>query len=222
MEFPMKFKVAALTLALVLAGCSSTKPSYEVEPGPITAINAQKLATSFKRQGIKLEWNCWWGTGYSETTCVKSDIKAIEVTAYANSFGNSEVMRERAFVAAEMQAKAKLIHFINEGVSSTNVMQTVTKNVEKAQDQTTNKIKSDDVVSMSDDEVAKGSNTAVRENSNETVRTLTESIRNNAEGKIRGAYVKDADIVDRQTVMVTIRWDKDSQEAALNLRKNFK
>jgi len=75
---------------------------------------------------------------------------------------------------------------------------------------------------MSDDEVAKGSNTAVRENSNETVRTLTESIRNNAEGKIRGAYVKDADIVDRQTVMVTIRWDKDSQEAALNLRKNFK
>jgi hypothetical protein len=222
MEFSMKFKVAALTLALVLAGCSSTKPSYEVEPGPVTAINAQKLATSFKRQGIKLEWNCWWGTGFSEATCVKSDIKAIEVTSYANSFGNSEVMRERAFVAAEMQAKAKLIHFINEGVSSTNVMQTVTKNVEKAKDQITSKIKSDDVVSMSDDEAAKGSNLAVRENSNETVRTLTESIRNNAEGKIRGAYVRDAEIVDRQTVMVTIRWDKDSQEAARNLRKNFK
>jgi hypothetical protein len=221
MEFPMKFKVAALTLALALAGCSSTKPSYEVEPGPITAINAQKLATSFKRQGIKLEWSCWWGTGFSDATCVKSDIKAIEVTAYANSYGNSEVMRERAFVAAEMQAKAKLIHFINEGVSSTNVMQTVTKNVEKAKDQIANKIKSDDVVSLSDDEI-KGANIAVRENSNETVRTLTESIRNNAEGKIRGAYIKDADIVDRQTVMVTIRWDKDSQEAALNLRKNFK
>jgi len=214
-------KVIFLSTALLLAGCTSTKPSSDIDPGPISAINTQKLATTFKREGIKLEWACVWGTGISNLTCVKADIKAIEVTAYGNSYGNSEVMRERAFVAAELQAKAKLISFVQEGVSSTVVMQTVTKNVEKASDTINARVKSGDAVTMTDEEAMKGGNTAVRVNSNETVRTLTESIRNNAEGKIRGAYVKEADIVDAQTVRVTIRWDKDSQKAATQLRKNF-
>lgn len=220
----MKLKLLALSLALAIAGCSSTSKNASVESAPITAINTQKLTSSFKRQGIKIEWECAWGTGafgLTDAMCVKGEINAIEVTGYANSFGNSEVLRERAFVAAEIDAKAKLVRFMNEGVSTSNFSNTVTKNVEKAQDRIKNRIRADENVSMSDEDASKDTNFAVRENNNEVVRTLSESIRNNAEGKLRGAMVKESDIVDRQTVKVVIRWDNSTERAANYLRKRF-
>ena len=220
----MKLKLLALSFALAIAGCSSTSKNASVESAPITAINTQKLTSSFKRQGIKIEWECAWGTGafgLTDAMCVKGEIKAIEVTGYANSFGNSEVLRERAFVAAEIDAKAKLVRFMNEGVSTSNFSNTVTKNVEKAQDRIKNRIRADENVSMSDEDASKDTNFAVRENNNEVVRTLSESIRNNAEGKLRGAMVKESEIVDRQTVKVVIRWDNSTERAANYLRKRF-
>ena len=54
----MKIKLTALVLALALVGCSSTKKAASIEGGQITAINAQKLTTNFKRKGVKLEWEC--------------------------------------------------------------------------------------------------------------------------------------------------------------------
>lgn len=220
----MKLKFLALAVALAVAGCSSTSKNASVESAPITAINTQKLSSSFKRQGIKIEWECAWGTGMfgvSDAMCVKGDIKSIEVTGYANSFGNSEALRERAFVAAEMDAKAKLVRFMNEGVGSSNFSHTVTKNVEKAQDRIKNRIRADEEVAMSDEDASKDTNFAVRDNTNEVVRTLTESIRNNAEGKLRGTVVKEADIIDRQTVKVVIRWDHNTERAANYMRKRF-
>jgi hypothetical protein len=220
----MRLKLLAISVALVLAGCSSTRKNASVESAPITAINAQKLTSSFKRQGIKIEWSCAWGTGgfgLTDALCVKGEIRAIEVTGYANSFGNSEALRERAFIAAEMDAKARLIRFMNEGVGSNNFANTVTKNVEKAQDRIKNRIKSDEDVAMSDEDAGKDTNFAIRENNNEVVRTLSESIRNNAEGKLRGALLKEADIVDRQTVRAVIRWDHDTERAATYMRKRF-
>lgn len=220
----MKLKLLALSFALAIAGCSSTSKNASVESAPITAINTQKLTSSFKRQGVKIEWECAWGTGafgLTDAMCVKGEINAIEVTGYANSFGNSEALRERAFVAAEMDAKAKLVRFMNEGVSTSNFSNTVTKNVEKAQDRIKNRIRADENVSMSDEDASKDTNFAVRENNNEVVRTLSESIRNNAEGKLRGAMVKESEIVDRQTVKVVIRWDNSTERAANYLRKRF-
>jgi hypothetical protein len=220
----MKLKLLAMSVALVLAGCSSTSKNASVESAPITAINAQKLTSSFKRQGIKIEWSCAFGTGMfgvTDALCVKGEIQSIEVTGYANSFGNSEALRERAFIAAEMDAKARLIRFMNEGVSSSNFSNTVTKNVEKAQDRIKNRIKSDEAVEMSDEDAGKDTNFAIRENNNEVVRTLSESIRNNAEGKLRGTLLKEADIVDRQTVRAVIRWDHNTERAAMYMRKRF-
>jgi len=220
----MKLKLLALSLALVLAGCSSTSKKASVESAPITAINAQKLTSSFKRQGIKIDWECAWGTGMFGSTdaiCVKGSVRGIEVTGYANSFGNSEALRERAFIAAEMDAKARLIRFMNEGVSTSNFANTITKNVEKAQDRIKNRIVADEAVEMSDQDAAKDTNFAVRDNTNEVVRTLSESIRTNTEGKLKGAMLKEADIVDRQTVRVVIRWDENTERAANYLRKRF-
>jgi len=219
----MKLKLLLISAALALSACSSTKKA-SVESAPITAINAQKLTSSFKRQGIKIDWECAWGTGMfgiTDALCVKGEVKSIEVTGYANSFGNSEALRERAFIAAEMDAKARLIRFINEGVGTSNFANTVTKNVEKAQDRIKNRIRADEAVEMSDTDASKDTNFAVRENNNEVVRTLSESIRNNAEGKLRGAVLVQADIVDRQTVKAVIRWDHNSERAAEYLRRRF-
>jgi hypothetical protein len=221
----VKTKLTALVLALALVGCSSTKQAASIEGGQITAINAQKLTTNFKRKGVKLEWECAWGTGafgLTNSMCVKGDIKAIEVTSYATSNGNSENNRETAFKVAEMKAKAKLRHFIHEDVYSSTVQNTMAKNVEKANDRIKNRIKSDEDVAMSDEDSSKDTNFAIRENSNDTVRTVTESIRTQAQGILKGIQVADESIVDRQTVAVTIRWDKDSEASAKYFSKKFR
>jgi hypothetical protein len=213
----MKRKLATIALVSMLAACGSTKsPSTDVT-GSMTPINAQRLNTTFKRQGIKIEWDCSW----YQTSCENGDIKSIEVTAYAPSYGNSESDRETAFTVGELKAKAKLRHFIYEDVNSQRTVHTLAKNVEKANDKLRGKVSVDEV-SITDDEADKEANTTVRTNTNETVRTLTETIRVQAQGILKGVYVKDEQIVDRQTVQVTIRWDKGSDTASTFFQKKFK
>lgn len=221
----MKLKLAAVAVALALTACGSTKsPTAGLDGGAITPINAQKLTSNFKRRGIKVEFECAWGTGafgLTDAMCVKTDLKAIEVTDYAASFGNSEAQRENAFRKAEMGAKAKLRRFLSEEVNTSQVKTTFAKNVEKANDRIKQRINANEEVEMADDEAAKETNWAVRENTNEAVETLTQTIRVNAAGILRGVRVSDAVVVDRQTVQVTIRWDKDTDRAAEVLRRRF-
>jgi len=217
----MKRVLLATAVALMLSACSSTKISKAEDPGSMTPIHSQKLTSNFTRKGIKLEFNCGaissWAGG-----CNKADPTGIEVTAYAPSFGNSENNRENAFRVAEMRAKAKLRHFISEDVQSSQTKQVIAKNIEKANDRIKQRISANEEVNMTDDEATKETNWAVRENTNDTVQTLTEIVRVNAQGILRGVYVKDATIVDRQTVQVTIRWDKDSERASQFFRNQWR
>ncbi len=172
-----------------------------------------------------MEWECVFGTGMfgmTDTVCSKGNIRAIEVTDYAASYGNSEVQREQAFRVAEMKAKARLRHFINEDVNSSQVKSTLGRNVEKANDRIKQRISANEEVVMSDTEADKETNWAVRENTTNTVQTMTETVRVNAAGILRGLYVKEANIVDRQTVQVTLRWDKDSERASDYFRNRFR
>lgn len=205
---------------LALVGCSSTKAPQTVEAPPVTAIQTQQLTTSFKRSGIKFEWECTWGTGWSERTCMRGNIKSIESTAYATSNGNSEALRELAFRVAEVQAKANLRHFISEDIYSSRVVHTLSKNLEKANDKIKTKIDGESV-GMSDDEASKDTNWAIRENSNNISRSVVEVVRSNAQGILNGVYVNDARVVDRQTVAVTVRWDTSSAAFSRALRKQF-
>lgn len=223
----MKFaKIATLVLVASLAACSTGPKRSDGGPsGDITPVNAQKLSTSFKRKGIKLEWECAWGTGgfgVTDSMCVKGEIKAIEVSAYAPSYGNSEVNRENAFRVAELNANRKLIEFLQKDVSSSTVVNTLTKNVEKANDNIRSKINQNEI-SVSDADTDKtaspDTNVTTRININETVRTVSESITTNSQRILRGVQVIDETIVDRQTVQVTIRWDKDSRKAVEDLNR---
>lgn len=221
----MKHILLATAVAVMLSACGSTKVNKAEDPGSIAPIHSQKLTSNFTRKGIKLEFDCAFGTGMfglTDAVCSKTDIKGIEVTAYAPSFGNSENNRENAFRVAEMRAKAKLRHFINEDVQSSQTKQVIAKNIEKANDRIKQRISANEEISMTDDEATKETNWAVRENTNDTVQTLTEVVRVNAQGILRGVFVKDERIVDRQTVQVTIRWDKDSERASQFFRNQWR
>ena len=100
--------------------------------------------------------------------------------------------------------------------------QVISKNIEKANDRIKQRIANNEEISMSEDEAARETNWSVRENTNETVQNLTEIIRVNAAGILRGVYVVDEKIVDRQTVQVTIRWDKDSERAGQYFRNQWR
>lgn len=218
----MKFKYIVLAAAVALAGCSTTKRSEVVDAPAVTAIGNQKLTSNFVRRGVKIEYNCAWGTGafgLTDAMCSKTDLKAIEVTAYAPSYGNSEVNREVAFRVAEDQAKAKLIRFLREDIQSTTVTRTISKNIEKANDRIKQRISASEEVSMSEEEASKDTNFAIRENTNNTTREFVDTVRNQAAGILKGIQVVDEKIVDRQTVQVTIRWDRDTLNTARDIRR---
>jgi hypothetical protein len=221
----MKRVLLVTAIALTLSACSSVSLNKADNPGSMTPIHSQKLSSNFTRKGIKLEYECAFGTGMfgmTDAICSKTDIKAIEVTAYAPSYGNSENNRENAFRVAEMRAKAKLRHFIQEDVSSSQVKTVIAKNIEKANDRIKQRISANEEVNMTDDEATKETNWAIRENTNDTVQTLTETVRVNAAGIMRGVRAVDEKIVDRQTVQVTIRWDKDSERASQFFRNQWR
>jgi hypothetical protein len=217
----MKHTLLVLASVLAISACSTTKKVETVDTPEITAISAQRLATSFKRRGIKIEYNCVFGTGMfgmTDAVCSKTDLKAIEVTGYAPSYGNSETLRENAFRIAEDQAKAKLVRFLREDINSVTVTKTISKNIEKANDRIKQRISSTEEVEMSDEDASKDTNFAVRENTNNTTRDFVETVKNQSIGILKGVYVKEERVVDKQTVEVTIRFDRDSGNAARDLR----
>lgn len=218
----MKAKhIAVIVSSLFISACATSSLNDGVEPGKVTAIQAQTLTSTFNRESIKVEWDCMWGTGISQLTCVKTNIKSITVTGYAPSYGSTEALRETAFRVSHDVALDKLIRFIKQDINSVRVTNTMAKNIEKAADRTKTRISAGEQVEMSDADAAKDTNYAVRENTNDTVRSVTEIIRTNANGIIRGAQIVDERVVDRQTVATTIRWEADASKATYNLRKQF-
>lgn len=216
----MKFKVIVMVGILAsVYGCGTARPNTTVEAPKVDVISSQALNTNFVGQGIKIEWDCKYFSGITEATCIRSEIKAIEATGYAPSFGNSEAMRDNAFEVAEMRALDRLVRFVRQDVSSQRTVSTMTKNLEVAKDRIKQRIEGE--VSMNDTDAEKQSNVAVRENTNDSVRNLVSTIRNNAQGIIRGARPINQKIVDRQTVSVTIRWDRHSADAVINMQKRY-
>jgi predicted nucleic acid-binding protein len=159
--------------------------------------------------------------GGDSSLCIRGDVKAIEVTAYATSNGNSENLREVAFQVAEDKARGKLQEFIEVDIKTSRVTNTLTKNVEKANDRIKQRISNGEEVAMSDSDADKETNFAVRENSNDVARQITDTIRVNSAGIQRGVRTIDEKIVDRQTVQVTIRWDRDSYQLSNDLKSKF-
>ena len=229
---------------LALAGCSSMSKKAEKEPEntvasapvvtptptvvtttttspasspPIEPLRHQKLSSTFDGETVKIETDCVWITP-NDKQC---QIVAIEAIGIAVTNGNSDMNKRTAFIRASDKARANVRHFIQEDVSSTRVQNTFAKNVEKASDKLKSKPSNGEIVSMSDEEAEKDSNVTLRGNSNDTAHSLTETIRVNAQGILRGFRVVKQEIIGSQEVATIIRWDRDSEIASEMLRKKF-
>ena len=209
----MKRSLIVIASLLVLAGCSSTTKLANGDP-----IANQKLSTSFKSEGIKIETDCTWMNSWFKTQC---DVVAIEAVGTAATNGNTESNRRTALIRAGDRARASVRHFIQEDIQSSRVTTTIAKNVEKASDRAKTKLNVGEEVEMSDTDAATDTNYSIRANSNDTAYQLTETIRANARGILRGFRTVKEEVVGAQTVAVTIRWDANNDTAANTLRRKF-
>jgi hypothetical protein len=209
----MNFKLLALVTILSLVGCSSIQRGE----GEFEQIRNQKLSTSFKQDTIRVETDCAWYTLWKS----QCDVVSIESVGTASSNGNTENNRRIALIRAGDRARANVRHFIQEDISSTRVSNTLAKNIEKANDRMKSRTTTGEVVSMSDTDAEKDTNHSVRENSNDTAYQLSETIRVNSQGILRGFKVIKQEVIGSQEVSVTIRWDKESEQVTNQLRKKF-
>jgi len=209
----MKIKLLALASIVALVGCSTAKRGE----GEFDQIRNQKLSTSFKQDTIRIETNCAWYTPW-KNDC---EVVSIEAVGTASTNGNTESNRRTALIRAGDRARANVRHFIQEDVSSTRVTNTLAKNVEKANDRMKSRTTTGEVVAMSDTDAEKDTNHSVRENSNDTAYQLSETIRVNAQGILRGFKVIKQEVTAPQEVAVTIRWDKESEQVSNQLRKKI-
>ncbi len=208
----MSIRLSVIAVALVLTACGTTKTSNDSE-----TIRSQKLSTSFKEDTIRIETDCTWYKPW-QSEC---DIVSITSTGSATTNGNTVNNRNTALVRAKDRALANVAHFMNEEVSSNRVSTTLAKNVEKASDRLKSRAKEGEVVEMSDKDADKDTNFTVRENSNDTAFSLAENIRVNARARLRGFIPVKQEVTGPQEVTVTMRWTKESDNTANQLRKRF-
>lgn len=224
----MKRSILALAVVAVLGmtACSSTKTSADVtdrgssiSAGPQQAISEQRLASDFKRQGVKVIYS------------LTGNLEAIETVGYAPVWGNSQNAAREAFRVAELEAKKSLNDFINkETIRSTTSVQMISKNLEKATDNKTNNFATnknrDTVASIADDETAKADgevnreeNTAVRRDALEVATRVNTTITTNNRGILGGLYLVEGDVInDGKTVRVVYRWDLKHNPVRMQIR----
>ena len=211
----LRIMTCMLTVAMV-TGCASTRSESDA-----SKQNSQRMATTFKRDGVKLEWSCRWGTGITKATCVKGDFIGIEASAYAPSFGTTEASRESAFRVANDLALAKLAQFLSTEVKTSRTTNILTRNVEKTNQMLlSGKTMSGEVTFNDDeDELAKVSNEQALQTEGRVASSVVEVMKIKSQRILKGVRVIDEKIVDAKTVSVTVRWDVDSDVARQEIDK---
>lgn len=225
----MKSSILALAVVATLgvAACSSTKTSLDVgnsgttiPAGSQQAISEQRLASDFKRQGVKVIYS------------MRGELEAMETVGYAPVWGNSQNAAREAFRVAELEAKKSLNDFINkETIRSTTSVQMISKNLEKATDNKTNNfatnknrdtvasIASDDETAKADGEVNREENTAVRKDALEVASRVNTTITTNNRGILSGLYLVEGDVInDGKNVRVVYRWEVKQQPVRTQIR----
>ena len=219
----MKHKLIVVAVAAAVTGCAmfdratQVRPGTTIDPGPQQAISEQRLASDFRREGVRVIYT------------LTGALEAIEATGYAPVWGNSENARREAFRAAELEAKKSLNDFINqETISSTKSMEIISRNLEKARDNKTNNFTSNrlpNMITSSDEEVDGSNRSATDGDVNRTENTATRQdalriatntrteIRVQNKGILGGLQFKEGSVInDGRTVRAVWRWDKKNNE----------
>ena len=112
--------------------------------------------------------------------------------------------------------------FIQQDINTSRVNDTFAKNIEKANDVLSNKGPSAEAIQMNDIEAQTSTYSGNRQNTNETVRSIKTSITTQSQAIVRGARVMSEKIVDKQTVAVTLRWERLHSKAVTDIQKMFR
>jgi hypothetical protein len=214
--------VAAMAVSLLgVAGCSTTRNSGSaIDPGKsaTTGISEQTATSDFKRQGVKIIYS------------LRGELEAIEVTGYAAVWGNSQNALRESYRVAELEAKKSLNDFINkETIRSTTSVRMISQNLEKAQDNKTNKFASnksgDELVALDEEQAGKTSetntqeNTAVRKDALTIASRVSTTITTQNKGILGGLYLVDGKVInDGKNVQVVYRWDKKHTDMRKQIR----
>jgi hypothetical protein len=218
----------AVLATLGLSACSSTKvsnmgPGTALPTGTQQAISEQRLENDFKREGVKIIYT------------LSGEVDAIETIGYAPVWGNSQNAAREAFRVAELEAKKSLNDFINrETVASSKSVTMISKNIEQARDNKTNKFVTnknrDEVSSIATDEevdakakaegeVNKEENTAVRNDALRIASQVRTTITVNNRGILGGLYLVEGEVINSgKNVRVVYRWDRKSNAVRPVLR----
>jgi hypothetical protein len=215
----------ALVMAMGLTACSSTKVSdvgsgTAVPPGTQQAISEQRAASDFKREGVRLI--------YSFT----GNLEAVEAVGYAPVWGNSQNAVQQAYEVAYVMAKDRMSSFLHpETITSKRVVDTISKNLEKARDNKTNKFatnKNNDFAFETSDteavragEVNREENTAVRNDALNIASNIRTTVSVQRSGILGGVVFKDGRVInDGKNVQVLVRWDrKDNSQRRVVLKE---
>jgi len=205
----MKRTLIALAMVSIIAGCSSTKQTVKLDD---VNVKEQRLATDFRREGIRVT--------YSFT----GDVEKIE------AFGYAPVWRGEYRVAAEADAKDKLVKFLRgETVDTQRMTRVIAKSIERSQDNMLNRTKTVDgaiVIADTDieldttkpqasnDENSK-ENTALRKASINNARIVTSTIVVSAQGRLSGVYKQKGFVAeDGKTYNAIYVWTPKMQQSA--------
>ena len=219
----MKKKIVcalAVTLPLtVFAGWFSSddkdkekEKAAAVATGPV--VVKQAISSSFEGETIKIETECLKSL-FSE----ECKVTALESVGISSVNGGTDIMRRNAYIRAADKARAAVRHFIEEDITSTRVQNTLATNFANGAEN--KKYKTAGNVTTNEADVDPESNSTKRGNGNETAQSVTESIRANAQGILRGFRVVKQEILPTSEAAVTIRWDLTSEMAAESFRKKF-
>ena len=223
LENSMKKKIVcalAVTLPLtVFAGwfSSDDKDKEKAAPAAVATgpvVVKQAISSSFEGETIKIETECIKGVFTDECK-----VTALESVGISSVNGGTDIMRRNAYIRAADKARAAVRHFIEEDITSTRVQNTMATNFANGAEN--KKYKTAGNVTTNEADADPESNSTKRGNGNETAQSVTESIRANAQGILRGFRVVKQEILPTSEAAVTIRWDLTSEMAAESFRKKF-
>jgi hypothetical protein len=224
----MKQIISSLVVlsTLGLVACGSTKvstigPGQTLPTGPQQAISEQRLQNDFKRLGVKVIYT------------LSGDIDVMEATGYAPVWGNSQNAADSAFKAAALEAKKSINDFINNEVIVSSTSRTmISKNLEQARDNKTNKfatnknrdevsaiVTDEEVTAKAEGELNREENTAVRNDALRIASQVRDTITVNNRGIIGGLYLVEGEVINNgKNVRVVYRWDRKSNAVRPLLR----
>lgn len=213
--------ISMAVLALFVTGCASNKTA----PAPVTKIE-NKLESKPDIKKAEAEFLETAGTvqlQFSE----EGEWLLIKTSGTAPINFNHAQGREDAFLLATMRAKRNLVEFLNNDVKSGKAVENVTKTALKdivssngSENRKRNKDTKTDELFGSDTEVDNSQYSQEERNrANKISQSVTETINDNSQGILRGAYIANR-TVDRESnmVAVTMMVSKKSINAAALVR----